>query len=322
MRGQLDAEAGLRVLLHLVPGCPRCQEITAELWWAGTGRGGRIGARADHAPAIDRVFATMRRLHAGLEAERSAARQVLAALAGLPVAVWGAHLAREARTWGLAEILLERSRQARSTEPRDAEALARWAVGIAGEIPAGAHPAPNLEDLKARAWIAVAEARRTYADLPGAAAALRGAEAHLAQGSGERLERARLYGSWAALRGAEGRFREADRLLHRSLAVYRRTGQSDLLGRAFLQQGYVRACAGNLPGAAVSLCQGLALADAARDPGTAFATLYSLACLLRSSGLGALTSQSPATISAKPAPSIHPNRSPRNQAARTAATSG
>lgn len=322
MRGQLDAEESLRVLLHLLPGCPRCQPITADLWWAGAGRGGRIGWRADHGPSIERVFARMRRLHAGLEAERGAARQALAALAGLPVAVWGTHLAREARTWGLCEILLERSREARCTEPRDAETLARWAVEIAGEIPAGVHPAELVENLKGRAWIAVAEARRACADLAGAAAALRRAEAHLARGSGERLEKARLVGSWAALHGAEGRFREADRLLHRSLAVYRRTGQSDLLGRVFLQQGYFRVCAGNLPGAAVSLCQGLALAGAARDPGTAFATYFALACLLRSSGLGALTSQSPATISTKPAPSIQPNRSPRNPAARTAATRG
>ncbi len=205
----------------------------------------------------------------------------MAGLAELRVADWGARLAGVARTWGLCELLLERSRQMRPVEPDDAEALARRAVAIAGEISAAAHPAELVEDLTARAWIAVAEARRTLAELAGAAEALRHAEVHLTRGSGERLEKARFHGSRAALYGAEGRFREADRLLRRALAVYRRAGQADLLGRTFVQQGYLRACAGDLPGAAVSLRQGLALADAARDPESALAALYILAALTR-----------------------------------------
>jgi tetratricopeptide (TPR) repeat protein len=285
MRGQLGAEDNLRVLLHLVPGCSRCQQITAELWWAGAGRrGGRNGAAVDYGVTVDRVFDMVRRIHGGLEAERAAARRLLAGLAGLPPTELGLRLAAEARTWGLCELLLERSRDARSGDPREAEGLARVAAEIAGEIPAEAHPAELVEDLRGRAWIAVAEARRAGADLSGADEALRTADGHLARGSGERLEKARLYEARAALRGAQGRFREADRLLHRSIVLYRRTGQADLLGRAFVQQGYLRACAGDLPAAALSLRQGFALAGAARDPGTALAALYSLACLLHDGG--------------------------------------
>jgi tetratricopeptide (TPR) repeat protein len=314
MRGRLDADESLRMLLHLVPGCPDCQKITSELWWAADGRGARAGTAIDYGTSVDLVFDRVRRIQAELEAERAAARQVLAGLSGLAMADWKSRLAGAARTWGLCELLLERSREARAQEePRDAEALAGSAVAVAGEIPAGIHPAGLVEDLTARAWLAVAEARRSLAELAGAEEALRQAEAHLARGLGERLARARLCSIRAALRTDQERFREADRLLRRALAVYRRLGQVDLLGRTFVQQGYVRACAGDLPGAAVALRQGLALADAARDPETACAALYTLAVL---------TCQSPATISANPSPSIQPNRSPRKPTASSTATSG
>lgn len=314
MRGRLGADESLRVLLHLVPGCPDCQTITSELWWAAEGRGARGGPAIDSGASFDRVFERVRRIQAGLEAERAAARRVLAGLAGLAVTDWNGRLAGAAPTWGLCELLLERSREARAQEePREAEALAGSAVAVAGEIPAGVHPAGLVEDLTARAWLAVAEARRSRAELAGAEEALRQAGILLARGSGERLEKARLCAVRAALRTDQERFREADRLLRRALAVYRRLGQVDLLGRTFVQQGYVRACAGDLPGAAVALRQGLALADAARDPETACAALYTLAVL---------TCQSPATIRPSPSPSIQPNRSPRKAAASTAATSG
>lgn len=175
MRGQLDAAGNRRVLLHLIPGCRRCQEITAELWWAAAGRRVGTGAPVDPGPSVDRVFGQVRHIHAGLEIERATARQVLAGLAVLPVHVWPARLHGEPRTWGLSELLLERSRAARAVDPRDAEVLAHCAVAIAGEIPAGSHPAGFVEDLTARAWIAVAEARRACENLAGAEEALRDA---------------------------------------------------------------------------------------------------------------------------------------------------
>lgn len=283
MRGQLDSRENLGVLLHLLPGCARCQEITAPLWWAGEGgRRGQHGAPTDYEPAVSRVFARVARIHAGLETERLAARHLLTELAAVPVSGWGSRLPGEGRTWGLCELLLEQSRA--SAEPREAEALALLAAECAGELSAGAHPAALIGDLRARSWITAAEARRAAGDLDRAEEALRTAGSHLMRGSGERLDKARLVDAVAALRSAQGRFREADRLLRRAIAVYRRTGQVDLLGRAFVLQGYARTCSGDLAGAAVSLRHGLALADAARDPRIALAALYSLACLLHEAG--------------------------------------
>ena len=175
MRGQLDAAGNRRVLLHLIPGCPRCQEITAELWWAGAGLRTGAGTAVDPGPSVYRVFDQVRRIHAGLEIERATARQVLAGLVGLPVHAWAARLYGEPRTWGLSELLLERSRDARAVDPRDAEVIAHCAAAIAGEIPLGIHPAGFVEDLTARAWTAVAEARHACENLAGAEEALRDA---------------------------------------------------------------------------------------------------------------------------------------------------
>lgn len=283
MRGQLDRPQNLGVLLHLLPGCPRCQEITAPLWWAGEGgRRGRRGAAVDYEPAVSRVFAQVARIHAGLESERAAARRLLAELAAVPVSEWGNNLPAEGRTWGFCEMLLDRSRA--SGEPREAEALALLAAECAAELSPEAHPAGLIGDLRARSWIAAAEARRAVGAFDRAEEALRSAGRHLMRGSGERLARARLVDAVAALRCAQGRFQEADRLLRRSMAVYRRVGQVDLLGSAFVLQGYARTCCGDLAGAAVSLRHGLALADSTQEPRTALAALYSLACLLHEAG--------------------------------------
>ena len=286
MRGQLDSRENLGVLLHLLPGCARCQEITAPLWWAGEGgRHGQHGTVTDYEPAVSRVFAHVARIHAGLETERLAARRLLTELAAVPVSGWGSRLSAlsaETRTWGLCELLLEQSRA--SGDPSEAEALALLAAECAGELSPGAHPATLIGDLRARSWIAVAEARRATGDLDRAEESLRTAGSHLMRGSGERLDKARLVDALAALRSAQGRFREADRLLRRAIAVYRRTGQVDLLGRAFVLQGYARTCSGDLAGAAVSLRHGLALADAAREPRIALAALYTLACMLHEAG--------------------------------------
>lgn len=283
MRGQLDPRENLGVLLHLLPGCPHCQEITAPLWWAGEGgRRGQRGAPADYESTVSRVFARVTRIHAGLESERAAARRLLAELATVPASGWGSSLPAEGRTWGLCELLLERSRAA--GEPRESEALAVLAAECAGELSSDAYPTELIADLRARSWIAAAEARRAAGDLDRAEEALRTAGAHLMRGSGERLDRARLVDAVAALRCAQGRFQEADRLLRRAMAVYRRIGQVDLLGRAFVLQGYARTCSGDLAGAAVSLRHGLALADSTQEPRTALAALYSLACLLHEAG--------------------------------------
>ena len=118
-----------------------------------------------------------------------------------------------------------------------------------GLEPAGVPPAVT-EDLRARGWGVLADARRSRGDLAGAEKAFARAEERLARGTGDLLERARLFDLLASLRNAQRRFDEAIHFLDRTVAIYRRAGQRHLLGRALLQKGYVRLSADD-PGAAL-----------------------------------------------------------------------
>lgn len=249
MLGDLDPRESRRLLTHLVRGCGRCQEITAELWKIGSGEpvSGRLSSRFEQAEAVDRVLARVRQAHADLETERAGARRLFAELDsgshGQRLLQVQARIQEDPRlnTRGFCDVLLQESQERRSGEPRQAEELARLAVEASLRIaPAESQPQPLLEDLRSRAWGAVADARCIAADFQGAEEALRQAEAHRVRGTGEPLEKARLLDVEAGLRGAQGRSHEAARLLRRTIAIYRRAGQPDLVERALVHERLLR----------------------------------------------------------------------------------
>jgi tetratricopeptide (TPR) repeat protein len=279
--GGLPEEESLRVILHLLPGCDRCRKVTAEIWRIGEEAPEESG-RFCYDGMLERVFANAREVHASLVSGRAEARDLLAELSGVPFERRRLLVFADPRfrSWGLCELLLAASGEQRADDPREAEDLADLAVTIAqGLEPAGVPP-KVVEDLRARSWGVLADARRSRGDFRGAEKAFARAEEHLARGTEDLLERARLLDFLASLRNAQGRFDEAVRFLDRTAAIYRRAGQSHLLGRAFLQKGYVRLSAGD-PGPALAFFwQGLELADPERDPRLVFeARVVTLALL-------------------------------------------
>jgi tetratricopeptide (TPR) repeat protein len=294
VRGDLDPRENLRVFLHLLPGCAPCREVTAGLWWSAGGAAQveepQAGV-AGYETAVERVFTRVRRAAAELGAERAAAPLLLAELERAAEERREAVLRADPRfhTWGFCELLLGESRarpdhgDPRGT-PRRAELCGRLAAAAAERLHPALHPPPQTADLAARAWSAVAEARRAGGDFCGAEQALGAAAERLARGTGDRLERAELLGLKAGLRAAQGRCDEAVRLLRRAAALYRRAGEIERLGRALLQEGYVHACAGDAPAAVAALREGLILADAERAPRLALAACHSLAFLLHTVG--------------------------------------
>jgi tetratricopeptide (TPR) repeat protein len=287
--GDLDPQATLRVLLHLLPGCDRCREITGALWWSSAGAAGvdpgdERAAGAGYTPAVQRVFADLSRAHAQLTAERAAAPLLLAELEREPPERRESVLSADprCRTWAFCELLLERSR----VSPDPAGLYSRLAVAVVERLDPAAYPPPVAADLAARCWGEVADIRRLAADLRGAEEALGRSAAWLVRGSGDRLALACLLDRKAALRAAQGRCDEAIRLLRRAGALYRRTGELDALGRALLHESYVHACAGDPSAAAAALREGMALADfaATGEPRLTLAAWHSLAFLAHSLG--------------------------------------
>ena len=269
--GESGEEESLRVILHLVPGCVRCRKITSALWRIGEeAPAGWLeeSGRFRYEGMLERVFANAREVHATLAAERAAAGGLLAELAGVPLERRRFLVRTDPRfrSWGLCDLLLRESGERRPDEPREAGELAELAVVVAEGLAPAAVPPAVMEDLRARAWGTLAEARWSLGDLSGAEQAFLGAEAHLLRGTDDLLERARLLDVLASVRSAQGRHDEAVRLLNRTVAIYRRAGQVHLLGRALLRKGSVRLAAGDAGSALAFFWQGLELAQPERDP--------------------------------------------------------
>lgn len=252
MLGRLSQRDSRRIILHLLPGCARCQEVTSSFWDAGSEALGGWRPRFRYDQTLERVFDRVRSVRTELEAERSDARRLLAGLETLPVDRWAAKVRKDRRfqTWGFCELLLDE---------RDSEVCAALALSVANHIDPETHPPVFIEELRARAWAGFADFRRRAGDLTGAEMALREAETCLLRGTGDRLERARLLERKAALRHAQERSEEAARLLGRAILLYRRAGQWDQVGRVLIGLGCIRAETGD-PGAVPALRQGLELA--------------------------------------------------------------
>lgn len=243
MLGKLSQRESRRVILHLLPGCPLCQEVTFAFWnvdgMGGLAEGPPMepSARFRYESALDRVLSRVWSAREGLEAERAEARRLLAELAARPRDLWAALVQNDDRfhTWGFCELLLERSQGVRDLG--EAGLCAGLTVSLAGRIDVSVHPDVLVQELTARAWTALADVWREAGDLRTAEESLRRAEAHLLRGTGDRLERARLLERKAALRTSQERPEEAARLLSRAILLYRRLGQWDRVGRILLELG-------------------------------------------------------------------------------------
>jgi tetratricopeptide (TPR) repeat protein len=254
MLGKLSQRESRRVILHLLPGCSRCQKVTAAFWYVGDAgddsRPDRIemSERFRYERMMNLVLTRVRSAREGLEAERAEARHRLAELDARPRDLWPALVQSDARfhTWGVCELLLDRGRSAQDLG--EAGLCAGLTISLAGRIDTSVHPDLLVQELTARAWTALADVWREAGDLKSAEESLRRAEAHLLRGTGDRLERARLLERKAALRAAQERPAEAARLLSRSILLYRRMGQWDQVGRILLDLGCIGRIGGRIGG--------------------------------------------------------------------------
>ena len=218
VRGELSPEATSRVFQHLLRSCERCRAVTSSQWELGTPPPEIPG---EYEPMFERVFSAARQAREELETGRPEAERLAAELEELP-ALQRRERARQDeryRSPALFELLMRRSEES-SGNPRRAEWLAELAVAVVE----GLGSSLSNHDLQAAAWGALAAARRRVPDFVGADAALASAWTHLARGTGDRLEKARLLGVEASLREAQGRAAEASRLRGRAEALYRRIG--------------------------------------------------------------------------------------------------
>lgn len=258
-------------------GCARCRRRAERLPAESAARLANLLANVSAFPptasdayrhAFDRALSKLDRVAQRIDRARAAAPALFQELMSHPPERWLLLVKNSARfhTWGLAELLLARSRQLLRDEPPKAMRLAEIGLEVAMGLEASEESLPFVQDLKARAWVFIGTALRLRGDLPDAEAAFIRAEEHLALGSADPLERAQLMEYEAALLRAQRRFEDAGRLLREAIRIYRRSGEPEAAGRALISQAKLVGDAG-LPAEAIPLLhRAAALIDPDHDP--------------------------------------------------------
>jgi tetratricopeptide (TPR) repeat protein len=176
-------------------------------------------------------------------------------------------LANSARfhTWGVFELLLERSWHTRGASRTRSEDLADLVIHLGPYLDAAYYQRELIEDMQARAWSYKANLRRLASDFEGAEQAFQIAYSHLKSGTREPLERAVYLDLKASLRGTQRRLDEAKKLLHRAIAIFLHQGDGHLAGKSMVCLSWIHSHAGELEHAVATLRRSLLMIDPTQD---------------------------------------------------------
>jgi tetratricopeptide (TPR) repeat protein len=141
---------------------------------------------------------------------------------------------RRFRTWGLLELLVDRSLETSIEDPRLGEELGRLALRVADLADSRRYGAGQLQDLRARAWSHIGNALRIQSDLQAAEIAFQEGWRHLELGTGDLFELATFLDLQASLRRSQRRFTEALKLLKRAVALFSKLGDTHRAGRSLV----------------------------------------------------------------------------------------
>jgi len=288
-RGALPPEEALRVETHLRSGCPACQRRIHDILHAVIALEvppvETVGVAAER-PAQDAALAALDQRVLLQSLERSVAPSLAGELLAQPSAEREGLLRTQSRFCSLAvcELLIEQSFAVGFEEPERAVELAELALLLADQLDAEYYGRPVVQDLRARAWAHLGNARRIGSDLPGAEQAMGCAEALLDQGSADPLEEARVLDFRVSLLSDQGWFEEAAGLLNAVIAIYEDVGDNHRKGRALISQGLVLSYAGRPDEAVVCLSSGLMVIDWAVEPRLALMARHNLAWSLNDCG--------------------------------------
>ena len=174
---------------------------------------------------------------------------------------------RRFHTWGLCELLLQRSQEQNFQDPSQGEGLALVALEILAAALPPQYGAEPIEDLQARAWAYVANSRRVQVRPErGGRGLYQLAFACLRRGTQEPMEKAVLLDLRSSLLRDQRRFPEALRCLRRALAIFRQLGERHRAGRSLVNMSTIHHFAGEPDREIPLLYQALDLIDPDREP--------------------------------------------------------
>ncbi|HEV2856252.1 MAG TPA: tetratricopeptide repeat protein [Thermoanaerobaculia bacterium] len=270
--GELTDEQDRALQRHVFT-CPSCEErLLGILPVAGEDVFVSLEEEAEHRTLIHQIVKekrpAARRRRLDLAAERAQAAGLWEELRHQDsesrrrlVASDGAY-----QTWGLFELLVDRSHQTLPQEPREAEDLVRLALHVTDHLDAGFYGETAVEAAKVKAWTHFANTLRVRAHFRQAEQAFHRAERHLAKSWFDPVDEAMILEFKGAMRRAQGRYQEALELLDDAIALYREVNESHHHGRALMVKGLTLQYRGEPEAAAECFRTSLFLLDGQREP--------------------------------------------------------
>lgn len=266
------------VLDHLIR-CESCRQRVQELR-ARPPQLVTVGGRGfdPYAEALDRSEPWADAHSRALARERSQAPSLFVEIAGYGVTQRDLLVRTDPRfrTWGLFELLIERSLELATRDSGYAEELGILALRLSEQLDSQVYDARMIADYQARAWAHIGNARRVRSDLRGAEEAFDRADAYLRKGSQESVERAIFLDFKASLRRDQRRFDEAIRLLRRAVPIFLQHGHRHRAGRSIVNLSTVHHIAGDIEQAVPLLHQALTLIDPEQEPRLLLCTRHNL----------------------------------------------
>jgi tetratricopeptide (TPR) repeat protein len=285
-RGKLSRRQNREIVRHLLALCESCcRSIAARALPPLRVRENRGGPAYDYEAAFQQSWLETECREAALSAERAEAPELLRELLAQP-ADRQHHLLASSRyhTWALCELLLEGAGELGFQDPSRAVGLSRLGTEVAAHLAAAVYGEARVNDLRARAWAVMGNARRIRSDFRQAEEDFAKAERLLKKGTGDPLEKAQLLLLKSSLRGNQQRFREAFRLLDRVSAIGRKLGDSQLRGKALVIKGFQLGLAGDPNAAIRHLTAGIHEIDPSSDRRLFMLAQHNLALYLTESG--------------------------------------
>jgi tetratricopeptide (TPR) repeat protein len=270
------------VVAHLVRGCERCNEemspVIQPMFRPGRDHG-PLAPEAESAydDAVSRACRRAAEWRRRIEEEREQAGSQIGQLLFFGRKQDGDHREEPGFwTWGLCEVLLEKSWSFRYDDPQTMLHLAELARETSDRLDSEIYGSEAVADLQARAWGELANSYRVADDLLRSEAALVQALAIRKRGSGEPLLRARLAELAATLCCHQRRFPDAFRALDLAQGLYLRHGDPHDAGRMVLQKGIYTGRSGDPEQGIRLLARSLKLIDRDRDPKLVFQILHNI----------------------------------------------
>lgn len=274
------------ILDHLTR-CERCRRQVQELRERQLAEQNAPGWPLNpYAEALDRSQPDFDAHSRALARERAQAPSLFVELTGYPVTHRDLIVRNDPRfrTWGLFELLIERSLEMAVQDSGYAEELGLLALRLSERLDPQVYDSRLTEDYRGRAWAYIGNARRVRSDLRGAEEAFENADASLRRGSQEAVERAIFLDLKASLRRAQRRFDEAARLLHRAVSVFLQHGHRHRAGRSLVNMSTVHHYAGQPEAGIPLLHQALELIDPEQEPRLLLCARHNLIDYLVSAG--------------------------------------